>query len=214
MSCPQAYVIPPALLPCPPLLRMACNPTSLLCQVLHLELSTSGSSMRPLPGDSLGVVPQNEPELVAALLARLHWDGERTFSVSPAGQSGQEGGGDQPRLLQHIAWPTTLRQALTRHCEVASVPRWVPLVRSVGVQLNAWAVGCIGAAWWTGGLWDFSCYWYTLRCRAYAGMCLHVHATTKHPVPAAYAFGFAGSAGFSASHLFLHQCNDFAQTWD
>ncbi|KAK9807225.1 hypothetical protein WJX73_010755 [Symbiochloris irregularis] len=90
--------------------------------VLHLELDTSGSGMSPDPGDSLGVVPQNDPDLVAALLARLGWDGRRVFSVAPAAGSGSEDGGDT-KLLPHLHWPCSIQHALTYHCDIASPPR-------------------------------------------------------------------------------------------
>ena len=55
-------------------------------QVLHLELDTSSSSMQYAPGDSIGVLPQNDPALVAALLERLGLEGGAVFAVAPAGE--------------------------------------------------------------------------------------------------------------------------------
>lgn len=93
-------------------------------QVLHLELDTSGSGMSSDPGDSLGIVPQNDPELVGALLKRLGWDGKRVFSVAPADRSGSQDAADS-KLLPHLHWPCSLQHALTHHCDIASPPRWV-----------------------------------------------------------------------------------------
>ena len=41
-----------------------------------MEVDLSGSGMQYAPGDSLGVLPQNDPALVDTLLARLELDGE------------------------------------------------------------------------------------------------------------------------------------------
>ncbi|QRK07436.1 assimilatory sulfite reductase (NADPH) flavoprotein subunit [Archangium violaceum] len=43
--------------------------------VRHLELSLEGSGLTYEPGDALGVVPRNPPELVAAVLSELRLDG-------------------------------------------------------------------------------------------------------------------------------------------
>jgi len=47
----------------------------------HVELSLEGSGLEHRPGDALGVVPQNDPELVAALLDRLSLSAEAEVSV-------------------------------------------------------------------------------------------------------------------------------------
>ncbi|HYO51457.1 assimilatory sulfite reductase (NADPH) flavoprotein subunit [Archangium sp.] len=46
-----------------------------LKDVRHLELSLEGSGLIYEPGDALGVVPRNPPELVAAVLSELRLDG-------------------------------------------------------------------------------------------------------------------------------------------
>ncbi len=46
-----------------------------LKDVRHLELSLEGSGLRYEPGDALGVVPRNPPELVAAILSELRLEG-------------------------------------------------------------------------------------------------------------------------------------------
>lgn len=79
-SCP----IPP-----PSSVRLLTAPSSDR-RVLHLELDLSGSGMRYGPGDSVGLLPQNEAKLVEALLKRLGLPGEEVFDVAPAG--GVEGG--------------------------------------------------------------------------------------------------------------------------
>lgn len=53
-------------------------------QTFHVELSLAGSGLAYLPGDSLGVVPQNDPALVDQVLAAagLHDDAVRTALIS------------------------------------------------------------------------------------------------------------------------------------
>lgn len=51
----------------------------------HIELSLEGSNLQFEPGDSLGVYPKNEPELVDALIAELGWNGEDPVAVNKQG---------------------------------------------------------------------------------------------------------------------------------
>ncbi|MCY1077267.1 assimilatory sulfite reductase (NADPH) flavoprotein subunit [Archangium lansingense] len=51
-----------------------------LKDVRHLELSLEGSGLTYEPGDALGVVPRNPPELVAAVLSELRLDGDTDVS--------------------------------------------------------------------------------------------------------------------------------------
>ena len=56
-------------------------------RVLHLELDVSGGSRRMLafePGDALGVVPENEPAEVTALLSQLGLDGAKPLEIESA----------------------------------------------------------------------------------------------------------------------------------
>jgi len=50
--------------------------------VRHIELDLEGSGLNYLPGDSLGVVPQNPPELVEKLLESLGVDGGQHVTVA------------------------------------------------------------------------------------------------------------------------------------
>ncbi len=47
----------------------------------HLELSLEGSGLTFEPGDSLGVYPENDPELVDLLLAEMNWNPEESVTV-------------------------------------------------------------------------------------------------------------------------------------
>lgn len=51
-------------------------------RVIHVELDITGSKLRYKPGDSIGVLPQNPPDLVEALLKRLGLNGQETFSLA------------------------------------------------------------------------------------------------------------------------------------
>ncbi|KAK9818129.1 hypothetical protein WJX72_007597 [[Myrmecia] bisecta] len=108
-------------------------------KVLHVAFDVSGSGMAYHPGDSLGLLPENDPALVDGLLARLGQDGAAIFSVRPvgspadsaapatssagsAGSASSEASG-APRLLPHLRWPCTLRWALLHGCDLTSAPR-------------------------------------------------------------------------------------------
>ena len=83
-----------------------------------MEFDLSGSGMRFAPGDSLGVLPSNETRLVDLLLQRLGWRAEQAFRVRAA-----DGADSAARLLAHLRWPCTLRDALLYGCDLTSVPR-------------------------------------------------------------------------------------------
>ncbi|WP_307586777.1 assimilatory sulfite reductase (NADPH) flavoprotein subunit [Paenibacillus wynnii] len=66
----------------------------------HLELSLEGSNLQFEPGDSLGVYPENHPELVDAIIEAMGWNSAETV---PFNKKGEEG---------------TLREALLYHYEI------------------------------------------------------------------------------------------------
>jgi sulfite reductase (NADPH) flavoprotein alpha-component len=53
----------------------------------HIEFSLEGSGLSYNPGDALGVVPSNDPELVAALLEEMKWDPEFTVTINKQGDT-------------------------------------------------------------------------------------------------------------------------------
>lgn len=53
----------------------------------HLELSLEGSGLSYKPGDALGIVPENDPELVAALLEEMKWDPELAVAINKQGET-------------------------------------------------------------------------------------------------------------------------------
>lgn len=51
----------------------------------HVELSLEGSGLTYEPGDSLGVYPENDPELVELLLKEMNWDPEEIVKLNKQG---------------------------------------------------------------------------------------------------------------------------------
>ncbi|MBD8070528.1 assimilatory sulfite reductase (NADPH) flavoprotein subunit [Bacillus sp. PS06] len=51
----------------------------------HIELSLEGSGLTYEPGDSLGIYPENDPELVDLLLSELKWNPEEKVKVNKQG---------------------------------------------------------------------------------------------------------------------------------
>ncbi|MGH8600721.1 MAG: diflavin oxidoreductase, partial [Burkholderiales bacterium] len=72
-------------------------------EVRHVELSLEGSGIHYEPGDSLGVVPQNDPQLVAELITALDLDPRETVA------------------LKHGT--ATLEEALVREYEITTLSR-------------------------------------------------------------------------------------------
>lgn len=71
--------------------------------VRHIELSLEGSGLKYLPGDSLGVMPENPPELVENLLNSLRLDGDQEVTIEDR--------------------PMPLSDALARHQEITVLNR-------------------------------------------------------------------------------------------
>lgn len=52
----------------------------------HLELSLEGSGLSFQPGDSLGIYPENDPELVNQLIGELKWNPEESVTINKQGE--------------------------------------------------------------------------------------------------------------------------------
>lgn len=52
----------------------------------HLELSLEGSGISFEPGDSLGIYPENDPELVNLLLQELNWNPDESVTINKQGE--------------------------------------------------------------------------------------------------------------------------------
>jgi len=55
-------------------------------ETLHIELSLEESGLTYKPGDSLGIYPKNDPELVELLLNKLSFNPEETVSINKKGE--------------------------------------------------------------------------------------------------------------------------------
>lgn len=52
----------------------------------HLELSLEGSGLTYEPGDSLGIFPQNDPELVELILTEMNWNAKESVTINKQGE--------------------------------------------------------------------------------------------------------------------------------
>ena len=50
-----------------------------------LRLSLEGSGLTYEPGDSLGIYPENDPELVEVLFKQMEWDPDENVTVNKQG---------------------------------------------------------------------------------------------------------------------------------
>ncbi|WP_066250327.1 sulfite reductase subunit alpha [Neobacillus drentensis] len=53
----------------------------------HIELSLEGSGFSYVPGDALGIIPSNDPDLVASILEEMHWDEEAVVTINKQGET-------------------------------------------------------------------------------------------------------------------------------
>jgi sulfite reductase (NADPH) flavoprotein alpha-component len=71
----------------------------------HIELSLTGSGLSYNPGDALGIVPSNDPELVAFILEEMQWDEDTVVTVGKQGET------------------MMLKEALTNYFEITLLTR-------------------------------------------------------------------------------------------
>ncbi|WP_150275869.1 assimilatory sulfite reductase (NADPH) flavoprotein subunit [Paenibacillus tepidiphilus] len=83
----------------------------------HIELSLEGSGLSFEPGDSLGVYPENHPQLVEDLITAMGWDAQQTVPLNKKGDKG------------------TLREALLRHYEITVLTK--PLLEQAAKLTSA-----------------------------------------------------------------------------
>jgi sulfite reductase (NADPH) flavoprotein alpha-component len=53
----------------------------------HIEFSLEGSGLSYVPGDALGIIPSNDPELVASILEKMNWDVEEAVVINKQGDT-------------------------------------------------------------------------------------------------------------------------------
>ncbi|RXZ82299.1 assimilatory sulfite reductase (NADPH) flavoprotein subunit [Paenibacillaceae bacterium] len=66
----------------------------------HLEISLEGSDLQYEPGDSVGIYPENHPQLVDSIIAELGWNADELVPINKKGEE------------------RSLREALQRHYEI------------------------------------------------------------------------------------------------
>ncbi|MCM3258422.1 assimilatory sulfite reductase (NADPH) flavoprotein subunit [Paenibacillus lautus] len=74
----------------------------------HIEISLEGSNLQYEPGDSLGIYPENHPQLVDDLIAGMGWNADEAVVVNKSGEARK------------------LRDALLRHYEITVLTK--PLI--------------------------------------------------------------------------------------
>ena len=89
-------------------------------RVIHMAFDLSGSGIEYSPGDSLGVLPENDADLVDSVLEHLGLDGNACFSVHHVSTDN-----DMPetRPCQHIKWPCSVRSAFMHGVDLTSPPK-------------------------------------------------------------------------------------------
>lgn len=96
--------------------------------MLHVEVDIQGSGMQYQPGDSIGLLPHNDAQLVEGVLSHLGQAGDQVFSIACSS-------GEDAQLLQHLGWPCSLRWALTTGCDLTSIPRSAAAAAAAGLYL-------------------------------------------------------------------------------
>nr|WP_066305978.1 sulfite reductase subunit alpha [Bacillus sp. FJAT-29814] len=71
----------------------------------HIELSLKDSGLSYNPGDALGIVPSNDPELVASILKEMGWEEETVVTVGKQGEA------------------LSLKEALTNYTEITLISK-------------------------------------------------------------------------------------------
>jgi sulfite reductase (NADPH) flavoprotein alpha-component len=63
------------------------NKTGSSKETRHIVLSLAGSGLSYEPGDCLGIVPSNDPELVTAIIKEMNWDSETVIQINKQGET-------------------------------------------------------------------------------------------------------------------------------
>ncbi|RJS59953.1 assimilatory sulfite reductase (NADPH) flavoprotein subunit [Bacillus sp. PK3_68] len=53
----------------------------------HIELSLEGSNLEFEPGDSLGIYPENDPELVDLIIGKMNWNPDEVVTLNKQGET-------------------------------------------------------------------------------------------------------------------------------
>lgn len=71
----------------------------------HIEFSLDGSGLSYAPGDALGIIPSNDPDLVTSILEEMKWDAEAAVIINKQGDT------------------LPLKEALATYFEITSLSR-------------------------------------------------------------------------------------------
>ncbi|MEV5024618.1 assimilatory sulfite reductase (NADPH) flavoprotein subunit [Paenibacillus sp. LPE1-1-1.1] len=82
----------------------------------HLELSLEGSNLQYEPGDSLGILPENHPALVEAIIQEFNWNPEEIVPINKNGEQGSL----REALLKHYEITVLTKPLLTQAAELSS----------------------------------------------------------------------------------------------
>lgn len=84
----------------------------------HLELSLEGSNLQYEPGDSLGIYPENHPELVDAIIKQMNWNAEEVVPINKSGEQGSL----REALLKYYEITALTKPLITQAAELTSNP--------------------------------------------------------------------------------------------
>ncbi|WP_068618518.1 assimilatory sulfite reductase (NADPH) flavoprotein subunit [Paenibacillus tuaregi] len=82
----------------------------------HIEISLEGSNLQYEPGDSLGIYPENHPQLVAELITAMGWNPDELVPVNKNGEQKPL----QEALLRHYEITVLTKPLLTQVAELTS----------------------------------------------------------------------------------------------
>ncbi|WP_138751474.1 assimilatory sulfite reductase (NADPH) flavoprotein subunit [Paenibacillus sinopodophylli] len=104
----------------------------------HLELSLEGSDLSYEPGDSLGIYPENHPELVDAIIKELNFNPDENVAINKNGDQGTL----RDALLKHYEISVLTKPLLTQAAELSANPALSELLAPGKEQeLKAYASG-------------------------------------------------------------------------
>ncbi|WPT11078.1 Methionine synthase reductase [Picochlorum sp. SENEW3] len=89
-------------------------------RVIHMQFDLTDSGIEYSPGDSLGVLPENDADLVDSVLKHLGLDGTACFSVQHVRT---ENDMPETKPCQHIKWPCSVRSAFMHGVDLTSPPK-------------------------------------------------------------------------------------------
>ena len=89
-------------------------------RVLHVEFDLGSSGITYKPGDSVGVIPQNNAELVRGIVSRLKLDSDAVFALNWKKEDTDK---HATHPLPHIRTPCTVESAFTNYIDITGCPR-------------------------------------------------------------------------------------------